>query len=57
LRLCRIVRKKRNGMGCVLFPGLVLTATLLIGIAFIGLAYHHARRHHERLRLQEAAKA
>jgi hypothetical protein len=42
----------------LMFIVVALTATLLIGIAiaFLGLAYHHARRHHEHLRLQEAAK-
>jgi hypothetical protein len=43
----------------LMFILVALTATLVIGlaIAFLGLAYHHERRHHEHLRLQEAAKA
>jgi hypothetical protein len=36
----------------LIFATVVLTLALLIGlgIAFIGLAYHHHRRHHEHLR-------
>jgi hypothetical protein len=43
----------------LMFILVALTATLLIGlgVAFLGLAYHHERRHHEHLRLQEAARA
>jgi len=35
----------------MMFVVVVLSATLIVGIAtaFIGLAYHHQRRHHERL--------
>lgn len=31
---------------------LTITAIIGIGIAFVGLAYHHYHRHHELLRLQ-----
>jgi hypothetical protein len=42
----------------LLFILVVLTATLLIGIgiAFLGLHFHHERRHHEHLRLQGTTK-
>lgn len=38
----------------LMFILVVLTATLIIGVvvAFIGLAYHHERRHHEMLCLK-----
>ena len=40
----------------MLFILVFLTATAVIGlgIAFVGLAYHHQRRHHELLRMQSS---
>ncbi len=42
----------------LLFALVVLTIALLIGlgIAFVGLAYHHHRRHHELLHLRGGAR-
>ncbi len=42
----------------LMFVLVALTITLLVGlgIAFLGLAYHHERRHHEHLRAEAAHK-
>jgi hypothetical protein len=44
--------KWRELDGALLFTIVFLTAAAVIGlgIAFVGLAYHHHRRHHEHLR-------
>ena len=34
------------------FVGLAIMALIGLGITFVGLAYHHQRRHHEMLHLQ-----
>lgn len=36
----------------VTFVGLAIVAVIGLVIAFVGLAYHHQRRHHEMLHLQ-----
>ena len=38
------------------FVILVIALLIGLGIAFVGLAYHHHRRHHEFLRLHQPAR-